>query len=52
MAASSKITWATAVVPVAGTLLIWLGGLSPVWIILITVLATLGYIYLKERRNK
>ena len=52
MAASSKITWATAVVPVAGTLLIWLGGLSPVWIILITVLATLGYTYLKERRNK
>ena len=52
MAASAKITWATAIIPIAGALLIWLGGLSPVWIILVTALATLGYTYLKERRSK
>jgi chromate transporter len=51
MAASAKITWGTAIIPIAGALLIWLGGLSPVWIILVTALATLGYTYLRERRN-
>ena len=49
MAKSAKIRWTTAFVPVAGALLIWLGGLSPVWIILITVVATLAYTWLKER---
>jgi chromate transporter len=52
MAVSAKITWATAIIPIAGALLIWLGGLSPVWIILVTALATLGYTYLKERRSR
>ena len=52
MAASAKITWGTAIIPIAGALLIWLGELSPVWIILVTALATLGYTYLKERRSK
>ena len=50
MAISAKITWATAAIPVSGALLIWLGGLSPVWIILVTALATLGYTYLKEKK--
>jgi chromate transporter len=52
MASSAKITWATAIIPTAGALLIWLGGLSPVWIILVAALATLGYTYLQERRSK
>ncbi len=52
MAKSAKITWATAFAPVAGALLIWLGGLSPVWIILITVVATLAYTWLRERRQR
>lgn len=52
MASSAKITWGTAIVPIAGALLIWLAGLSPVWIILVTVLTTLLYTYLKERRAK
>ena len=51
MAISAKITWATAAIPVSGALLIWLGGLSPVWIILVTALATLGYTYLKEKKH-
>ena len=52
MATSAKITWSTAIIPIAGTLLIWLGELSPVWIILVTALVTIGYTYLKERRSK
>ena len=51
MAYSAKITWATAIIPIAGALLIWLGGLSPVWIILVTVLATLLYTYLIAKRS-
>lgn len=51
MAYSAKISWATAIVPIAGALLIWLVGLSPVWIILVTVLATIAYTWLTERRK-
>lgn len=49
MAKSAKISWATAAVPVGAALLIWLGHLSPAWVILITVCATLLYTYLKEK---
>ena len=51
MALSAKITWATALIPIVGALLIWLGGLSPVWIILVTALVTILYTYLKERKT-
>ena len=51
MASSAKITLATAMIPIVGALLIWLGGLSPVWIIFVTVIATLLYTYLKERKS-
>ena len=49
MAKSAKISWASAAVPVGAALLIWLGHLSPAWVILITVCATLLYTYLKEK---
>lgn len=49
MAKSAKISWATAAVPVGAALLIWLANLSPAWVILITVCATLLYTYLKEK---
>ena len=52
MAKSAKITWTTALIPIAGALLIWLARLSPIWIIFVTVLATLGYTYLKEKSTK
>ena len=52
MAKNAKITWTTALIPIAGALLIWLAGLSPIWIIFVTVLATLLYTYLKEKHNK
>ena len=51
MAYSANITWATAIIPIAGALLIWLGGLSPVWIIFITIVITLLYTWLKERKS-
>ncbi len=51
MAKTAKITWITALVPIAGALLIWLGGLSPVWIIVVTIAGTLAYTWLKERRK-
>lgn len=51
MAKNAKIGWSTALVPIAGALVIWKGGLSPVWVILITVVATLAYTWLKERRR-
>ena len=51
MAHSAKITWATALIPIVGALLIWLGGLSPVWIMLVTALVTILYTYLKERKT-
>ena len=51
MAKSAKITWTTALIPIAGALLIWLARLSPIWIIFVTVVATLLYTYLKERKS-
>lgn len=51
MAKNAKIGWSTALVPIAGALVIWKGGLSPVWVILITVVATLAYTWLKGRRQ-
>ena len=51
MAKNAKITWTTAFIPIAGALLIWLAGLSPIWIIFVTVLATLLYTYLTAKRS-
>ena len=51
MAKNAKITWTTAIIPIAGALLIWLGAFSPIWIIFVTVVATLLYTYLKEKKN-
>ena len=51
MAKNAKIGWSTALVPIAGALVIWKGGLSPVWVILITVVTTLAYTWLKGRRQ-
>ena len=51
MAHSAKITWATAAIPVAAALLIWLVDLSPVWIIFITIIATLVFTWLREHKK-
>ena len=51
MAKTAKLSWRNCWIPIAATLLIWLLGISPVWIILAA--AAGGFIYgkIKERRN-
>ena len=52
LAKSAKISWLTALIPVAAALLIWLGGINPVWVILATIVVTLIVVDLVERRRK
>ena len=47
MARTAKISWLTALIPIAAALLIWLAGLSPVWVIFITIVATILYTYVR-----
>ena len=51
MAKSAKISWLTALIPVAAALLIWLGHVNPVWVILATILITLCSIWLSSYRS-
>lgn len=51
MAKSAKITLVTAAIPMAAALLIWLVDLSPVWIIFITIVATLAFTWLLEHKK-
>ena len=52
LAKSAKISWLTALIPVAATLLIWLGHVNPVWVILATIVLTLVVVDIAERRRK
>ena len=52
LAKSAKISWFTALIPVAATLLIWLGHVNPVWVILATIVLTLVVVDIVERRRK
>ena len=52
MAKAAKISWHTALIPVAAALLIWLGHVNPVWVILATVFCTLVAVDIAERRRK
>ena len=52
LAKSAKISWLTALIPVAATLLIWLGHVNPVWVILATIVLTLVVVDIVERRRK
>ena len=51
MAKSAKISWLTALIPVAAALLIWLGHVNPVWVILATIVITLCSIWLYSYRS-
>lgn len=51
LAKSAKISWVTALIPVAAALLIWLGHVNPVWVILATILLTLCFIFLSSYRS-
>ena len=48
MAQSSKISWTTAVIPIAAALLIWLGNVNPIWVILATIIITLIVCYISN----
>ena len=52
LAKSAKISWLTALVPIAAALLIWLGGVNPVWVIVSTIVITLIVVDVVERRRK
>jgi len=52
LAKSAKISWLTALVPIAAALLIWLGGVNPVWVIVSTIVITLIVVDIVERRRK
>lgn len=50
-ARSIKLTYLQLLIPLAAALLIWLGGVSPAWIILAAIVGGLYYgLYLKKRR--
>ena len=51
MAKSAKISWGTALIPIAAALLIWLGHVNPVWVILATIVITLCSIWLSSYRS-
>ena len=50
MARAAKISWLTALIPIAAALLIWLGHVSPVAVIVVTIALTLAVTYWKERK--
>lgn len=49
-ARSIKLSYLTMLIPVAAALLIWIGGVSPVWIILVAIAGGLVY-GLKIKKN-
>ena len=52
LAKSAKISWLTALIPIAAALLIWLGGVNPGWVIVSTIVITLIVVDVVERRRK
>ena len=52
LAKSAKISWLTALIPIAAALLIWLGAVNPVWVIVSTIVITLIVVDVIERRRK
>lgn len=43
MGKSAGITWKTIIIPIAAILLIWLGGISPIWIVLAAIIGGILY---------
>ncbi len=52
MAKAAKITWLTALAPVAVALLIWLLHVNPVWVILATIALTIGVVAINGAQKK
>lgn len=51
MAKAAKISWLTSLIPIAAALLIWLGHVNPVWVILATIVITLGTEWIIKRNS-
>lgn len=51
MAKAAKISWMTALIPIAAALLIWLGHVNPVWVILATIVITLCTEWIIKRNS-
>lgn len=43
MGKAAKITWRTLFIPIIGMLLIWIGGLSPIWVVLAAIVGGIVY---------
>ena len=52
MAKAAKLSWSTALIPVAAALLIWLAHVNPVWVILATIILTLTAQWLNNKMTK
>lgn len=52
LAKSAKISWLTALIPIAAVVLIWLLHVNPVWVILATIVLTLLVVDVVERRRE
>lgn len=52
MAKSAKVTWRTLWIPVAAAVLIWLGGVSPILIIVAAILGGLAKVWYLSRKVK
>jgi len=51
LAKSAKISWITALIPIAAALFIWLGHVNPVWVIVATIVLTICSIWLSSYRS-
>ena len=52
LAKSAKISWLTALIPIAATLLIWLGHINPVWVILATIVITILVCFISSSSSR
>lgn len=52
MGKSAGITWKTIIIPIAAVLLIWLGGISPVWIVIAAILGGILYGTINAKKMK
>lgn len=50
MAKSAGVTWKTIFIPIVAVLLIWLAGISPIWVVISAIAGGILYGMLKARR--
>ncbi len=52
MSKAAKISWTTAIIPIVCAMAIWQLHLSPVWVIIAAIVATIGWVFVGERKNR